>query len=238
MTELVYQYDSYIKEYEAVVKSVTGSKVFLDKTIFHPRSGGVENDTGFIIAGGRSLRVVSVYYDKETGDVAHEVDDPSQLAPGLKVKLQLDWERRYRLMRLHTAAHILSAVMYRDYGALITGGNITPEYAYDDYSLEEFKREVFEEAIAKANKVVAENIEVKVYWLPREEALKIPGIVKLAARMPPSIEKLRIVEIPGVDIQADGGPHVKNTGEIGVIKLLRVENKGKNKKRLYFTVEP
>jgi len=239
MTELVYQYDSYIREYNAVVKAVHGNKVFLDKTIFHPRSGGVENDTGLIVTSdATTIRVTSVYYDKETMDVAHEVDEPKYLAPGLAVKLVLDWDRRYRLMRLHTAAHILSAIMYSKYNALITGGNITPEYGYDDYSLPEFKREIFEEAIKQANEVVSRNIEVKIYWLSREEALKIPGIVKLASRMPPDIEKLRIVEIPGVDIQADGGPHVRYTGEIGVIKMIKVENKGKNKKRLYFTVEP
>jgi len=239
MTELVYQYDSYIREYNAVVKAVHGNKVFLDKTIFHPRSGGVENDAGLIITSdAATIRVTSVYYDKETMDVAHEVDEPKYLAPGLAVKLVLDWDRRYRLMRLHTAAHILSAIMYSKYNALITGGNITPEYGYDDYSLPEFKREIFEEAIKQANEVVSGNIEVKIYWLSREEALKIPGIVKLASRMPPDMEKLRIVEIPGVDIQADGGPHVRYTREIGVIKMIKVENKGKNKKRLYFTVEP
>jgi len=239
MTELVYQYDSYIREYNAVVKAVHGNKVFLDKTIFHPRSGGVENDTGLIITSdAATIRVTSVYYDKETMDVAHEVDKPEYLAPGLAVKLVLDWDRRYRLMRLHTAAHILSAIMYSKYNASITGGNITPEYGYDDYSLPEFKREIFEEAVKQANEVVSRNIEVKIYWLSREEALKIPGVVKLASRMPPDIEKLRIVEIPGVDIQADGGPHVRYTGEIGVIKMIKVENKGKNKKRLYFTVEP
>ncbi|ADV64538.1 alanyl-tRNA editing protein AlaXM [Desulfurococcus mucosus] len=238
MTELVYQYDSYIKECDAVVEAVQGNKVFLDRTVFHPRSGGVENDTGFIIAGDVRVRVLNVYYDKETGDVAHEVDDASSITIGSRVKLLLDWDRRYRLMRLHTAAHVLSAVMYMDHGALITGGNITPEYGYDDYSLQTFSSGVFEEAVRKANEIVARNIEVKVYWLPREEAMRIPGVVKLAGRMPPNVEKLRIVEIPGVDIQADGGPHVRHTSEIGVIKLLRTENKGKNKKRLYFSVEP
>lgn len=239
MTELVYQGDSYLKEYTATIKAVRGSRVFLDKTIFHPRSGGVENDTGYMVFNEGAVRVVNVYYDKESGDVAHEVDNASLLPqPGSSVKLVLDWERRYRLMRLHTAAHILSAIMYTNYNALITGGNITPEYGYDDYSLAEFTREIFEEAVKKANEVVARNIEVKIYWLPREEALRIPGVVKLAGKMPPEVEKLRIVEIPGVDIQADGGPHVKSTGEIGAIKLLRVENKGKNKKRLYFSVEP
>ncbi|MEZ0394062.1 MAG: alanyl-tRNA editing protein AlaXM [Desulfurococcaceae archaeon] len=238
MAELVYQRDSYIKELESQVVGVKGNLVFLRETIFHPRSGGVENDTGFIHCKGKSYRVVNVFYDRETGDVAHEIEGTADLAPGDVVRQVLDWERRHRLMRLHTAAHIVSAIMYNDYGALITGGNVGPEYAYDDYSLQSFDREVFEEAIAKANEVVKRDLEVKIYWLPREEALKIPGIVKLASRRPPDLPVLRIVEIPGIDVQADGGPHVRRTGEIGEVVMLRSENKGKNKKRLYFTVRP
>jgi len=121
---------------------------------------------------------------------------------------------------------------------LITGGNIRPEYAYDDYSLEKFDKRIFEDAVAKANEVVRRGIEVKVYWLKREEALRIPGIVKLASRAPPNAEFLRIVEIPGIDIQADGGPHVRNTSEIGEIVFLRAENRGRKRKRLYYTVRP
>ncbi|MEM4793395.1 MAG: alanyl-tRNA editing protein, partial [Pyrobaculum sp.] len=152
----------------------------------------------------------------------------------------LDWGKRYRKMRLHTAAHILSAVLYNRYNALVTGGEITHEYARDDFNIEgdmNTVRRIFEEAVSEANEIVKRGIEVKVYWLPREEALKIPGVVKLADRTPPEIPQLRIVEIPGVDIQADGGPHVKNTVEIGTIKILKIENRGRGKKRLYYTVE-
>ncbi|WP_440059935.1 alanyl-tRNA editing protein AlaXM [Thermogladius sp. 4427co] len=238
MTELVYQNDSYIKELDALVVKSVGNKVFLDKTIFHPRSGGVENDKGFLVYRDISLRVENVYYDRETGDVAHELVGDTVPNPGEKVRLVLDWDRRYRLMRLHTAAHIISGIMYSRYNVLITGGNISPEYAYDDYSLDTADRSIFEEAVREANEVVKKGLEVKIYWLPYDEAIKIPGIVKLASRAPPRLEKLRIVEIPGVDIQADGGPHVRNTSEIGEIVLLRVENKGRGKKRLYFTVKP
>ncbi len=238
MVELVYQRDSYIRELDAVVTSVVDDRVYVDKTIFHPRSGGVDHDTGYIVFDDRKVRVFKVLFDREKGDVAHFVEDPDGLEPGMRVKLVLDWDRRYRLMRLHTAAHILAAIMYREYGALITGGNISPDKAYDDYSLETMDKEVFVRAVALANKVVEEGIEVKIYWLPREEALKIPGVVKLASRMPPDVKELRIVEIPGVDIQADGGPHVRNTREIGRIVLLKVANKGRRRKRLYYTVEP
>ncbi len=139
---------------------------------------------------------------------------------------------------LHTAAHILSAVLYNKYNALITGGHIYPDYAYDDYSLEVFSQEIFLDAIRQANEIAGRGIEVKIYWLPREEALKIPGIVKLASRMPPQIKVLRIVEIPSVDIQADGGPHVRNTRGIGEVVFMKAVNKGKRKKRLCYTVKP
>jgi misacylated tRNA(Ala) deacylase len=238
LTELVYQSDSYLREIEARVVNLAGNKVYLDKTIFHPKSGGVDNDKGFIFKDSFSVRVESVYYDRETGDIAHEITGEPQLNPGDIVKLVLDWDRRYRLMRLHTAAHIISAIMYNDFHALITGGNVSPDYAYDDYSLEAMDKTIFQRAIEKANGVVKKALEVKVYWLPYDEAMRMPGIVKLASRAPPRVEKLRIVEIPGVDIQADGGPHVKNTAEIGEIELIKVENKGKGKKRLYFTVKP
>jgi len=239
MAKLVYQEDSYLRELYTRVTGVRDNRVFVEQTIFHPRSGGVDNDTGYIEYGGRVYRVVNVYFDRESGDVVHELDTQPDFRENTVVKLVLDWDRRYRLMRLHTAAHIIAGLMYSRYGALVTGGNISIDKAYDDYDLEVFDRKIFESIVEEANSIVKKDLEVKIYWLPREQALKIPGIVKLASRAPPpELEVLRIVEIPGVDIQADGGPHVKRTGEIGEIKLLEVVNKGKRKKRIYFTVAP
>lgn len=238
-TELLYQRDSYLREFDATITRVDGEKIVLDKTAFYPRSGGLDHDVGMLVKGNKEYRVVKVLFDKETGEVVHYLDTSSHdLGVGDRVRGIIDWERRYRIMRLHTAAHILSAIMYRDYNALITGGHITSEKAYDDYSLPEFNPEIFREAVRKANEVVARGVEVKIYWLKKEEALRIPGIVKLASRMPPNIEYLRIVEIPGVDVQADGGPHVRNTREIGEIVFLKAENKGRKRKRLYYTVKP
>ncbi len=238
-TRLLYQYDSYLKEHEAVVVEVQGDLVYFDSTIFHPRSGGVDHDKGFIEVSGKKLEVTEVFIDREKGDVAHRVPGVGGLGlePGTRIKMVLNWERRYKLMRLHTAAHIVSAIMYNEYGALVSGGNITEEYAYDDYTLEKLDKELFIKVIEKANEVVRRDLEVKIYWLPREEALRIPGVVKLASRMPPEVSMLRIVEIPGVDVQADGGPHVRRTSEIGEIVFLSAESKGKAKKRLYFTVK-
>ena len=238
MTELLYQKDSYIKEFDAIVVDVKDNAVVLDRTAFNPRSGGLSPDTGYLVKEGNKYRVIDVRFDKESGEVLHFIEGEHDLEKGDSVHGIIDWERRYKIMRLHTAAHILSAILYREYNALITGGHIYPDYAYDDYSLEKYDPEIFKEAIRKANEVVKEGIEVKIYWLKREEALKIPGIVKLASRTPPEIEYLRIVEIPDVDIQADGGPHVRNTREIGEIVYMKSVNKGKKKKRLYYTVKP
>ncbi|CCC81577.1 alanyl-tRNA editing protein AlaXM [Thermoproteus tenax] len=235
-TRLLYQEDSYIREFEASVVDVIDNKVILDKTAFHDGEGGVEADTGYLEATGARYRVRA---GREGGEVVHIVEGGHNIKVNDIVRGVLDWEPRYRKMRLHTAAHILSAVLYKRHNALITGGEITPEYARDDFSIEgdmSQVRRAFEEAIAEVNEIVARGIEVKVYWLPREEALKIPGITKLAERTPPNLPVLRIVEIPGVDVQADGGPHVKNTQEIGQVKIVKIENRGRNKKRIYYTV--
>jgi misacylated tRNA(Ala) deacylase len=238
VTELLFQKDSYLRRFEAVVVGLTSDGVILDKTAFHPTSGGVANDTGWLYSGERRYEVRDVIIDKSSGEVIHVLDSLEGLKPGSSVIGELNWERRYRLMRLHTAAHILSAVMYSKYGSLVTGGSVEPDKAKEDYDIQGDEKEVFSKAAEEVNEIIKRGIEVKIYWLNREEAMKIPGIVKLAARMPPNIETLRIVEIPGVDIQADGGPHVKNTIEIGKFVLLKTENRGKKRKRIYYTVEP
>jgi misacylated tRNA(Ala) deacylase len=235
-TKLLYLYDSYQKNFKAKVIDINGKEVILNETIFHPLTGGITNDIGFLLKNEEKYKVIDVKIDLEKNNVIHILENEPKFSIGDEIEGIIDWNRRYKLMRLHTAAHIISSIMYKDYGALITGGHIDENYAKDDFSLEKFDRVIFEEAIRKANEIVKKSIEVKIYFLKREEALKIPGIIKLAEKMPPEIEELRIVEIPGIDIQADGGPHVKNTSEIREIILLKIENKGKNKKRIYYNV--
>jgi len=236
-TKLLYLYDSYLHEFEAKVENVSGNMVVLDQSAFHPLTGGVGCDMGWLARGDARFRVVRVEIDRVTKAVSHVLEDElSGLGQGDIVKGVVDWDRRYCLMRLHTAAHLIAAVMYRDYSALITGGQVDVDQAKLDFNLLRTDREVFEDAVKKANEEAAKNVELKVYFLSREEALKLPGVVKLAERMPPEEHELRIVEIPGIDLQADGGPHVKNTGEIGKIQLLRIENKGKNQRRIYFGI--
>ncbi len=228
----LYLEDPYIKEFKAKVVYVTENGVVLDRTAFFPRSGGLEGDRGVLI-GRDEYKVLGVR--KEEGKIIHLVDGTPQV--GEEVRGILDWDNRYRQMRLHTASHIISAFMYKLYGALVTGGHITSEKAKEMYNVDTLTDEMIKDVFENAQRVVEEDLPVKVYWLPREEALKIEGIVKLAGRMPPNIKQWRIVEIPGVDIQADGGPHVKRTGEIGKIVFLKKENKGKGKKAIYFTVD-
>ena len=236
-TKQLYLYDSYQTEFEAKIQNVTGNQVILDQTAFHPLTGGVAFDTGYIAKGNAKYRVLRVEINRETKEITHILGDASGLSAGDTVKGMIDWERRYRLMRLHTAAHLIAAIMYRDYNALITGGQVDCDQAKLDFNLPKTDREVFEDAVAKANIEVSKGTALKMYFLERTEALKVPGIVKLAERMPPEVKELRIVEIPGIDVQADGGPHVNNTREIGEMSLVRIENKGKSQRRVYFTVK-
>ncbi len=236
-TRLLYQEDSYLREFRARVLGFAEGMVVLDSTAFHPGPhGGLDTDKGYLVRGGDRFEVLEARM-MPGGVVGHRVSGEG-LRPGDEVVGVIDWGRRYRMMRLHTFSHILAAILYERYGVLVTGGHITPEYARDDFSLERSDwKEVLADAVEEANRVAGRCIEVKVYWLPRDEALKIPGLVKLAGRLPPDVEKLRIVEIPGVDIQADGGPHVRNTCEIGKVRILRMESRGRKRKRLYYALE-
>lgn len=236
-TKPLYLYDSYLKEFKARIQQVMGSQIILDQTAFHPLTGGVAYDIGHLAKGNMKYKVMKVEINKETKEIIHTLEEEAELNRGDLIKGVLDWERRYRLMRLHTAAHLIAAIMYRDYDALITGGQVDYKHAKIDFNLPKTDREIFEATVEKANKEASKNIQLKIYFLSREKALKIPGVVKLAERMPPQEKELRMVEIPNIDLQADGGPHVKNTKEIGKILLLKIENKGKNKRRIYFDVE-
>lgn len=229
MTELLYLKDSYQKECEA-----NENKIVLDKTIFYPSSGGQPSDTG-IIKADKEYKVINV--KKEQGKIIHELDSPG-LKPGDKAHCKIDWERRYKLMRSHTAAHLLSVAFYSETGALVTGNQLDLEKSRFDFELENFDREMMENCVNKANELIKKEMEIKAYELPREEAMKIPGVIKLANALPPSIAILRIIQIGDIDRQADGGTHVKNTKEVGTIKILNFENKGKGRKRVYFSLEP
>ena len=231
-TGALYLEDSYLKECVASVMSVKDGKyVILDQTVFYPKGGGQPWDTGEIIKDDEVYGVV--YVGKFSGEISHEVDRAG-LEEGDKVHCVLDWARRYKLMRSHTAAHVFASLLCTGTGALVTGNQLEEDKVRFDFSLEKFDREILQEYLDKANEFFKRDIPVKWYELPREEALKIPGVIKMAEALPPEIPVLRIVEVTGVDKQADGGTHVKNLREVGQIELLKAQNKGKFNRRVYF----
>jgi misacylated tRNA(Ala) deacylase len=235
MTKALYLEDSYLEESDATVASVKeGKYIVLDQTIFYPKGGGQPCDTGKIVKEDMNYNVV--YVGKFSGEISHEVDR-SGLKEGDKVHCALDWERRYKLMRSHTAAHVFASLLCTGTGALVTGNQLEEDKIRFDFSLEKFDPEILRQYLDRANELFRKDIPVKWYELPREEALKIPGVVKMAEAFPPHIPRLRIVEIVGVDKQADGGTHVRNLKEIGQIRVLKTENKGKHNRRVYFTLE-
>jgi misacylated tRNA(Ala) deacylase len=234
MEKPLYMDNCYLKEFEATVESVKDDKyVILDKTAFYPLGGGVSFDTGVLLRDNEEFPVV--YAGKFDDKISHEVSKPG-LKQGDKVIGIINWERRYKLMKLHTTAHLLASIFHNKSHAKITGGNIEPEKARMDFSLENFDRQIVDDYCKLANELIHKNASIKVKYMEREEALKIPDMVKLANKMPPDVETLRIVEIEGIDTQADGGCHVNELREIGKIEIIKVENKGKNNRRVHYMV--
>ncbi|MGB9748385.1 MAG: alanyl-tRNA editing protein AlaXM [Candidatus Woesearchaeota archaeon] len=240
MTEMLYLLDCYIKDFNTIVSDIREQEnnflIVLEQTAFYPRAGGQPEDRGFLIKGNYKYLVKDVL--KSNDKVIHVVEKTNDfdLKRGDAVRGIIDWERRYYFMRCHTAAHILSAIINKETGALITGNNIDEEKVRIDFNLENFDREKFNEYVKMANDFINENHPVELSILDREEAFKIPDLVKLQKMLPESIKKVRIVKIQGLDVQACGGAHVKNTSEIKGIQLLSVENKGKNNRRIYFRI--
>ncbi|MDP4012807.1 MAG: alanyl-tRNA editing protein [Candidatus Nanoarchaeia archaeon] len=234
MTDQVYLDDSYLKELEAEIVSVDGNKVVLDKTIFYATGGGQPNDVGVIVKD--DLKFVVSDVKKEEGEIIHYVEG-SGLPIGDKVICKIDWERRYKLMRTHTAAHVLAAAIAKKTNAMITGGELGLDKSKMDFSVDELSNEQAQEFVKAANEALAKNLDINTYYKTREEFKKDPSLVKLAKGFPEHIQKVRIVAIGDYDIQADGGTHVKNTKEVGKINLIKIENKGKGRKRIYYSID-
>lgn len=237
MTEPLYHTDAYLKEFDAVVTAVEGRSVALDRTAFYPGGGGQPNDTGTLTDGARTWKVTKTR--KAGADVWHELADGDDPPPvGAKVHGAIDWERRYRLMRTHTAMHILCGVIFRDYGASVTGGNMEPLRGRMDFEFETMRQELVREIEEKINVEVANARPVRTNILPREEAFKIPDLIRTKINLlPEGIREVRTVEIEGLDLQADGGTHVANTREVGRIRVVDYKSKGKINKRIEVAVE-
>ncbi len=236
-TDLLYQTDSYLREFEAQVVAVDEEqgRVALDRTAFYPGGGGQPYDVGELVAGESTLPVRKV---KKEGDVVwHWVEGPLPEV-GARVLGRIDWERRYLLMRTHTALHILSAVVYRDYGAKVTGGNMEPGKGRMDFEFENLTKDLVQEIEEKVNAEVAAARPVTVRILPREEAFQIPDLIRTKINLlPPHITEVRVVEIEGLDLQADGGTHVANTREVGRVRIPEYKSKGRINKRIYLSIE-
>jgi len=236
MTQLLCQSDAYLKEFDATVTAVNGDLVALNRTAFYPRGGGQPSDVGVLRAGGDEYRVLEV--KKQSGEVWHKLDRAATFAVGATVHSVIDWERRFKLMRTHTALHILCGVIFRDYGVSVTGGDMEPLAARMDFELEHMSADFAQQVEEKVNAEIAAARDIRVKVLPREEAFKIPDLIRTKINLlPPEIQEVRTVEIVGLDLQADGGTHVANTREVGRIKIVGHESKGKINKRLRIAVE-
>lgn len=237
MNKLIFQEDSYVKEFECKIVKVDEQKnaVVLDKTAFYPGGGGQLCDKGILKVDGKEYIVSKV--KKEGQDIYHYIDGELPKL-GENAKGKLDWEYRYKLMRTHTAMHILCSVVWRDYKAKVTGGNMEPLKARMDFEFETFDKDLIDEINEKVNEEVKNSRDIKVAIHSREEAMKIPDLIRTKINLlPEGIKEIRTVEIDGLDLQADGGTHVKNTSEVSKINIVKFKSKGKNNKRIYVELE-
>ncbi len=239
MTDLLYQTDSYLRTFDAIVTGVDEDNhgVFLDRTAFYPGGGGQPYDRG-VLRVGETVYPVS-RARKIGADVLHVIEGDGVLpAPGDRVAGELDWERRYQLMRTHTAMHILCGVVFRDYGALVTGGDMEPLQGRMDFEFETMHRDLVDAIEDAINREVQNGRDVQVKILPRAEAFTIPDLIRTKINLlPEGIEQVRVVEVVGLDLQADGGTHVRNTSEVGRIRVTDYKSKGKINKRIYVRLE-
>ncbi|MDH4248171.1 MAG: alanyl-tRNA editing protein [Deltaproteobacteria bacterium] len=234
MTERLYQLDSYLKTFTAQVQAITPEGVILDRTAFFPTGGGVLGDEGELVLAGHSPFRVLETLDQE-GSIVHRLDR-NGLQPGASITGTLDWPRRLKLMRYHTATHVLCGVMFNEFNVRVTGNQLTPDKGRVDFAFEAFDRAILEQGFEKANAVIAENREVKISFLPAAQALARPELFKLESGFRHTLETLRLVEIADFDVQADGGCHVARLGEVGRLELTKSENKGKSNRRVYFVL--
>jgi misacylated tRNA(Ala) deacylase len=230
MTEPIYHQDSYCKVFDAKIVIVSEDGVVLDRTAFYPGGGGQPCDHGLLRIGELVLPVHKVR--RKEGQIWHQIEgDLPEI--GTAVEGEIDWQRRYALMRVHTAMHILCGVIWRDYGAAVTGGNMEPLRGRMDFEFESMHKELVGEIEEKINQEVVAERSVKTDILPREEAFQIPDLIRTKINLlPPAIQEVRIVEIEGLDLQADGGTHVANTKEVGEIHIVDYKSKGAINKRL------
>lgn len=238
MTEPLFHTDAYVKEFAARVVAVdeTTAGLELDRTAFYPGGGGQPSDRGELRIGAAGLPVIDV---RRAGDrILHLVQGPLPAA-GTEVQGRLDWQRRYALMRTHTALHILCGVVWRDYAAQVTGGNMEPLRGRLDFEFESLRGELIREIEAKIHQEIEAAREIRVAILPRREAEQIPDLIRTKINLlPAALTEIRTVEIVGLDLQADGGTHVANTREVGSVRIAGYKSKGRINKRIALELAP
>ena len=238
MTEELFLGDAYLKEFEAQVVGLHGREVILDRTAFYPGGGGQPADKGSLGIGPIRANVVDARREKDGAYVVHVLDNaiPETVR---SLRGELDWERRYAHMRYHTALHVLSGVIWRAFGAKVTGGQMHTSRARMDFSFPgEWTAEVVGEIERLTNEALAEGHPVRVYELWREEALKNPDLIRTQINLVPErVKVVRVVEIEGIDAQADGGTHVADTREVGLLEIIGHKSKGRQNKRVEFTLD-
>jgi misacylated tRNA(Ala) deacylase len=239
MTELLYQNDSYIDEFDATIVSMLPEQgaIVLDRSAFYPGGGGQPYDVGTLKVGNVVYSVEKV--KKQGEDVLHFLgggEPPPAL--GAAAHGILDWARRYQLMRTHTALHVLCGTVFRNYGALVTGGDMEPLKGRMDFEFESMRGDLVREIEAAVNTELQKGHEIRVKILPREQAFQIPDLIRTKINLlPEGITQVRTVEIVGLDLQADGGTHVRNTNEVGSIRIVDYKSKGAINKRLYIEIQ-
>jgi misacylated tRNA(Ala) deacylase len=235
LTEELFTGDSYLREFEAEVVHLSGREVILDRTAFYPGGGGQPPDKGTLGVGPVKANVIDVKRDAEEGLIVHVLDKPMPKAVR-ELTGSLDWERRFGHMRYHTALHVLSGVIWKEFDAKVTGGRMRNDRARMAFSFPgEWTGEVVSEIERLTNEALSEERPVKVYEISRDEAMANPALIRTAVNLVPEwVETVRIVEVEGLDTQADGGTHVSNTREVGGIEVTSHKSKGKQNKRLEF----
>jgi misacylated tRNA(Ala) deacylase len=239
MTDLLYQTDSYLQTFDAIVTGVDAEAhgVILDRTAFYPGGGGQPADGGTLVIGGAAYPVSRAR--KAGADILHLLPPDAPLpSSGTRVHAQIDWPRRYQLMRTHTALHILCGVVFRDYGASVTGGDMDPLQGRMDFEFATMHKELVQEIENAVSREIAARREVRVAILPREEAFRIPDLIRTKINLlPEGIQQVRVVELVGLDLQADGGTHVHNLAEVGRVRVVDYKSKGKINKRIYIEIQ-
>ena len=236
MTEPIFHHDAYVRRFNARVTESDGNAIVLDRTAFFPGGGGQPCDVGTLACeSGIERHVTGVR--RRDGEIWHELNGTAP-AVGEAAMGTLDWKNRHQLMRTHTALHVLCGVIWRDFGAHVTGGNMTPLAARMDFELESMSTDFAERVEELANAEIALAREISVRFLPRDEALAHPDLIRTKINLlPEGIAEVRVVDIAGLDVQADGGTHVADTSEVGRIRVVGHESKGRINKRLRIAVE-